>query len=298
MTEPVPLILASTAISAFSARPRVSPGAAVVYATADGLVIEEGKPLTWKDRASARQRFEVDVSDHQSTFAYQLPCHGDIFYFESIVDVSWRVTRPWEVVRRRIVDGSLLLSSRLLDELPRLTRRFDPEDVALAEEAINDRFGNRTVHLYEGLSLHRCFARLRIDPKKLEQAVALAEQMHANVLSDNRMKAIRAAVDGDPSFVMLHLAQNPDDTATVVNLIAENRKVDLDTRRALVQRMVEEGLLQDVDLEEFRQRLLSQVVDLTSPGQPGPTVGQVAALPRGLQDGVLATDRGESGSGG
>jgi hypothetical protein len=258
------VILARLPAQALGGGMAVSPGITPVFTNSYGEVIAVGRGLTMRQRFQVKERFDVNVAPRESNLGFQLPCKGDAFYFNAVLAVSWQVTDPAEVVRRVLPDGEGLLHSRLLDRLPRITREYLPHQSSAAENAINDQFGPHRFRLEEGLTVTRCFARVQINEKHKGFAEAEADQVHTTKLETARMVAVRSAIEGDRSGILLHLSKNPGDTKSIVDMIAGDRKVDSETRRALFQDLLKDGHILDVDLDRIRDLLLGSPSDFLS----------------------------------
>ena len=265
MTEPVPLIVDEAPSGALGATPPLRPGLAAVHTAADGSVIgAQGRPSNLRERLAVKHRFVVDVSDKESRFLWQLPAQGDYFDFAAVVDVSWRVDRPWVVVQRNIRDGRRLLETRLEPLLRAVTRTFEKHQAAHAEEAINKRFGDTPGRLPEGIAIHRCFARLSIDAARIAAEREYERALHDNRIAETRQVAIQRAMAGDPSGITYHLSQNPGDAKTVIDYISRNREIDFATRLKLLDQLGNNGALHEMDLAEIRRGLLSNLTELSA----------------------------------
>jgi hypothetical protein len=64
-------------------------------------------------------------------------------------------------------------------------------------------------------------------------------------------------------MVMLHLLKHPDDTGTVLQMMAEARDKNQAVQFGLLDRMLEHNLITDADAQPLRERVL---------GQPAPQV--------------------------
>jgi uncharacterized protein YegL len=170
MNGAVPLILSEKPVATgLLARTRESrPNVAVVYADGEGRIdCFDGRPLKRSELAVSHYRiqYEVDLSDHRRTARLDssaLPAQGDTYFFQSIVDVGFRVTDPAAVVRRNVTDGLAVVYGYLATAFRRITRSFDIREAADAEEAINIRY-RQSVTLEEGITIYHCRAQLSPD---------------------------------------------------------------------------------------------------------------------------------------
>jgi uncharacterized protein YegL len=144
------------------------PNIAVVYADGEGRIdCFDGRRLKRSELAAAHYRiqYEVDLGDHRRTTplgSSSLPAQGDTYFFQSMVDVGFRVTDPAAVVRRNVTDGLAVVHGYLVNAFRRITRSFDIREAAEAEEAINIRY-RQSVTLEEGITIYHCRAQLAPD---------------------------------------------------------------------------------------------------------------------------------------
>lgn len=170
MTGAVPLILSQEPISkGLMARAKEpGPNVAVVYADGDGHITSaDGRPLRRGELAASQYRvqYEVDLRDHRRTARLDsspLPSSRDTYFFQSVVDVGFRVTDPAAVVRCNVTDGLTVVYGYLVNAFRRITRSFDIGEAAEAEDAINIRY-RQSVTLEEGITIYHCRARLSPD---------------------------------------------------------------------------------------------------------------------------------------
>lgn len=274
MSYHIPLILDSQAVTVTTSAPQLRAGAAVVFTDKNGHVVgPAGRPVSLREHISVRHRYIVDVADKESRIELGLPARGHAFKFPTVLDVSWRVDRPWIVVQRGIQDGYQLLETRLRTLLNEVAHGFAPDQVSEAQEAINARFGSNEGRLPEGIAIHRCFAELSMDPDYLTT-------IRTHQLDRMREDAVRELLAGDPSGLIAHLVKNPDDTTTVISMISNNRQLDIDTRLKLVDQLRRAGVLQDADLARLGTGAVGELSAFTTAaGNNG--AGPVASGPEG-----------------
>jgi hypothetical protein len=264
---------------------RPPPGVAVVYATDDGEVTYLGdRPLSYGERFHSRyrRRYEVDVRDHRRTVELRstpLPSRGDRHFFVATVDAAFRVHDPAEVVRRSVRDALPVVYGFLADKLKMITRNFEIDSPAEAEEAIRQAFVG-PVALPEGITIFEVSARLRPDDlaseylrARLDAARALQSNAHESAaleeLADERrlfaQNAERAAVAERPmtaaDMALLHLIRHPEDAEKVTKMLLEHERASLQAKDMRDQRtsdfvnfMMAAGLVQPPDFQPFSWR--------------------------------------------
>jgi uncharacterized protein YegL len=311
MTSTVPLILNQEPV-AKSIRPRTKasrPNIAVVYADAFGQIgYFGGRPLSWAELTRSRYRFryEVDLSDHRRTAQLDsspLPARGDAYFFRSIVDVGFRVTKPDEVVRRNVTDALGVVYGYLISTFRPVTRRYDIQDAQGAETELNLLFQN-PVELPEGITIYRCTTQLlpdraaqdylnSLENAKRNMEVGAAEHKVARSAASHEHELAgmnqRARLDAETlehqalaerpldirGLIQTHLAKHPDESAYATELLlryeqatAAQRDVDDKRLMDLVRYMIEQGMIQSVDMELVRNHALGRVQQLASQTRP------------------------------
>lgn len=249
-------------------RPQVQARVALVLVTARGVpyvFTPDQQPtmgeLIWK---GARALYEVDMGLHQTRIEADLPSTGDAFAFHAVVDVQWRVREPAKIVSDGITDVREVLAPPMLAQLHRVTRRFDIEKVAQAEDAANDRLDDQRLGDRFGLEI-TAFLRLTMDDpsrtylgtvrgidretevEKRTQGLRITREEHNKVLLDGRVDSYRAIIAaGDLDQFALQLAQNPDDVASVMNMLKDERDTNRRQTVDFVTRLIESGAIRPV----------------------------------------------------
>jgi hypothetical protein len=317
--QAVPLILQETSVErGFGRGAPIRAGTTLVAATADGEAVALGRRRTVGESLSARYRtlYVVDVTDHETTYAEPLPGRDDIFAFQAVIDLTWRVTDPREIVLRRVLDGRATCRSYLLDLLVPVTRRYRQDDPAGAEDELNERFRDRQTELPAGITIFRTSVRLTRDAgsqtrlqeqalrsyhgerQQLERDAEIQRAYHTNMLAgitqqarlrleQERREALRLAIGGHDALLIEHLTMHPDDTGGVLNSIAANRTADREAQLRLIEMMISQGLIQPADANTVLARLAGITIQPAiappphtrhaPPALPGPP----AALPPG-----------------
>ncbi len=79
----------------------------------------------------------------------------------------------------------------------------------------------------------------------------------------DRIRLYQNAIDsGNEALLALHLARNPDEAGRVLNMIMENKALTDKARIELLAKMIEEGHIQDVDMEGVRVELVQSAMEL------------------------------------
>lgn len=289
----------------FGGFPPVEAHVAVVYVGPGGAILRRNGRKGFPDRRlfpAARMRYEVDTGDHHRLVELRtnpLPARGEAYFFQAWVEVGFRVSDPEAVVRRHVEDGLTIVTNYLAGEFRKITRQFDIKDSEAAERAINQQFADER-RLPEGISIYLCSVRLMPDAAARGYLAAKTEALRkeqVNVLEhqvaeavaehENKLKAIAhegersrrkkmleelAGHPTDPYYaLMMHLADHPDDTQGIFELLLRvwERSVEREDARddramAMLRHLLSRGVIQSVDVERFRDELTGRVRDAAS----------------------------------
>jgi hypothetical protein len=296
MADTSPLIIQKLESGLMTAAPRPGPNAVFVLSYNDGGLKIFQRGLGFTDRAGSRWCYVVDVSQRFSSGELQIPARGDIYYFQAWFDAGWQVSDAEAIVRNNIEFGEPLVSGFLSDALWRKGRCFDPEDVQGAEEEILRSIRPPLV-IGSGLTLTALTVRLALDTRQATRGDEVRNDVHVGRLERARVQRLRGLVDGDESFLMIHLAQHPGDTGAVLQMITQARERNDQLRLGLLDRMLEKGFIQDADIGPLRDSILGgggmpalQPGSYTGPVHPNPALVQYPAPsppPTSLSSGYL-----------
>jgi hypothetical protein len=257
--------------------PRARPDAVTVLSYTDG------RAVAFSGRPSLTQRWGVchvvvvDTSDHRTRQPLQLPAQGDVYFFQGELDVVWRVVDAAGIVRRNITDGTTLVVEYLADIFWRVTRRHAPDDVANAEDDARTA-ASTPFTLGEGIEIVRYSLRLKIDQRMHERVTNLDDVGHVRAIrrvegamTGDRVGELKELWDQGEALIFLHLAKNPGDTASIMEMIARSRERDDQSRLGLLDRLLEKGFIQDADVGPLREHILGATPAIAAPfGAPDP----------------------------
>lgn len=279
------LILSETPVQRFAlARPVASPGVAVVGRTRDNRYEIVQRYGTISPYILA---YEVDIADHHDIDdSSTLPSRGDVFEFRLRLILGWRVTDPVTVVARQVAEGLPLCAAYLVDLMRDVTRQFSIEASADAEAEIRRVVGTGPIVLAEGITIYQIRPQLSIDEATRHAGHARASAVHegtiaviksrnavaeahhqSNVLDIQQqaelrrrheaLEAVQSALRGNYDPIALHLAQHPDQTGELVDMIRSDFKESQQRRDALIRDLAQQGLIQDIDVGDLASSLLN-----------------------------------------
>lgn len=249
-------------------RPYVMPGIAHVYVTPDGeYTTNERRPTRIVALASVK-RYDVDMRDGHTQLSDKLPSAENIFFFPSTISVTWRVHDQVAIVRHGIADADYVVEQHLSTIMRQITSQVPPRDWAVAEARLNRHFAGGVV-LPEGLTIIRVSVKLTIDEKLTNHITNKATAGGVIEVDDmNRAAVMRVLAQGEMGLLADHLAKNRDATGEVLDTLGQNHLRAAQERKELRDLMFENGQIQDIDLEAYRQHVLPPLPGYPAAGAP------------------------------
>lgn len=170
------------------------------------------------------------------------------------------VTSPEAVVRAGLTDGNEVVLAKLKDELWLIGRNYGPEDAAGAEAAARSALSGAT-GLDEGVTILRATARFQVDTHLTTATIERDADTYQGTLDPQKMGRLRQMLDGsDEAMVMMHLLRHPDDTASVLQMMADARDKDHAVQLGLLDQMLEHNLITDADAQPLRDAVLGRPI--------------------------------------
>ncbi|MEU0555432.1 hypothetical protein [Dactylosporangium sp. NPDC006015] len=298
--QPRSLILSEQPVARVQllARPILRAGVTAVYSTQEGKLEDLGRLLTFGEAMSGRYKtmYEVDISHHECTVSTgrdPLPAKSDSSFFAAKVDIGWQVTDPVKVVREGVRDGEQVVVRRVMDAMRKVGRKYEITDCDQVEQEINELYDPPVRIFGYGLTIDHVSAHVTRDDAARGHALDAAPLQPEQELERERMRAVAAGVRGEFGSLAAHLRHHPDQTLQVLRLM-HARQQELEQRQDAVfrssdemfRRMLDAGLIQNMDIEEIRDRLLRNTRNMATGGPPpvnarlgGPVAGPPAAAP-------------------
>lgn len=239
-------------------RPDVVPGISHVFVTADGDYSTSERRPSIGQAFSARRRYDVDVTYKTAELSHlDLPSAQNNFYFPCSISLAWRVHDPVSIVRNGIANPTVVIEQSVVRTLREVAAGIDPEDWAVAESRLNHAFADQFA-LPEGITVLRFVAKLTIDPHLAQHLADRANAQGVLRIEEMNRSVVEAALlRGDIGLMVQHLVKNPGATADVINLVVSSRNADEGKRQEMFKLLLENKVIQDVDLERFRESLLT-----------------------------------------
>ncbi|MEU8796345.1 hypothetical protein [Spirillospora sp. NPDC048819] len=268
------LIVGSGYVTFGDRGPAPSPGMAIVYSDRSGVAVPPFGRASIFDAHRYKNWYMVDVRRRHDTISASVPSRYDAMRFQLEADVTWGVTAPEVIVTYAVEDALETVKARLLERFWQVTRRYDIDDCTTAERELQDMQLHGPLVLEEGITLFKVAVRLHIDEHTAEfqhKTRGLERDMvtdRQNVeLERQRIEALRRTAKGEDELLFLFLTRNPDQVGEVLRMIAQRREMTQNAQMALFDRMVDQGFIQEADVENMRGLLLQpleRVADSTA----------------------------------
>ncbi|WP_448337227.1 SPFH domain-containing protein [Chloroflexus aurantiacus] len=265
----------------FARRPVIDPGIAIVLFKDNGemFTVMQGERLTAGDIAWGRYRgfYKVDIALHSFRFQDDLPCDQDAFNFKAEVQVTYQVKDPQEIVKNQITDIRSVIEPEIVQKMRRISRKYRAEQSQDAEYEINDLF--RSGLYIQGISVNRIIANLELEAasrnhlrtiqnirnQKIQESIAhdleIMRSRNEFEIKKLKMEFYEPLIrEGQWNLLALHLAQRPEDVATIVNMITQQQQIDLENQLKMLKVMLESDVIEGFHIEEVGKRVLRQLV--------------------------------------
>jgi hypothetical protein len=225
--------------------------------------------------------YEVDMGRHWARVELEVPSRTEAFSFDAVVDVEWWVADPVPVVKHSVHDVRKALEPNLRQRLSAITRKWEVEDSAHAEDEATDSLAGMPVGAEYGLDT-RAFVRLRMDTPSVQHAsnvrdvhreieleratqeLRLVREESTSALITRRVQRYRVILQsGNLDQFALQLAQNPDETPAVIQMLREERH---NNRRAVtdfVTRLLDSGAVDRHEIDDQVREALRWLKDAT-----------------------------------
>lgn len=282
----------------FRDRPVPAPGTALVYQMTNGSLVATKTPFSYNELLwrKPREYFVVDVAKHTDSFSGSLPSNSLTLEFTFTVNYEWRVGDTAAVVREAVDDVPSLCRKRMRDELPRITRGFDPLEVKEAEEHLNTVFQSKSLDLEAGIGMTVSRIDLRLPREHQEAATVLAvndlktqalQSQQASELSLHKRKveAFMLILEGGEDAVVANmLASDPDSAREVAAMTIDKTNARRNAIIELAKTIADNDLMPPGQAAEFIEsatRALSETLE--SSVSPKGSIG--AAKRKSIQGG-------------
>jgi hypothetical protein len=166
-----------------------------------------------------RSAYYIDTAEHLLYLDAQLPSSDPGFVFQAHLTYRCRVTDAADVARRQIRDMRSLVAPRLVATMRGASRRLDIAESSRAEEAIEEAL--RSVSCDPAVEISGCGIELPVHADEAASSGRSFRETHRETrLTEMKVGPMRELLaGGNPALLALHLANHPDDTGPVMEMI-------------------------------------------------------------------------------
>jgi hypothetical protein len=252
-TEP-DLILQYGATTAFGTLPPKPPTADYVLTFENGdLQSYRGRPPL-RDRVRSTHCYVVDRSERRLSATFKVPAAGNAYQFAVQVEAAWKATDPAAVVEASLRWGGAVVLQALQHQLWTIARLYSPE-AALQVEAAARNTLQAGMALPEGVSVLRVAVHVQVDEILPKQVLETDADDHDWKRKEHNFRRLQELAKGDDAMILLHLVDHPGDTGQILQMILASRERDEQNRLALLEKLLEHGMIQDGDVQPLRDRV-------------------------------------------
>jgi hypothetical protein len=263
----------------FGSRPTVEPGVALVVFTDKGdvLALMPGQRLTAGDIAWKNYKgyFKVDIGVHNLEFKTKVPCNRDAFNFEATLQVTYLVDNPAEIVKNKIRDVLTVLKPEIENRMRTISRKYNAEQSEEAEQEINKSFGKGlrvsgifASHIVSNLELESAArehlrtiqsTRNEIERQGILHELEITRSKHDLEIKQLKKDFYAPIVKRDQwELLALHLAEHPDDVATVASMISQQQF-------EMLKLMLDKDVIEGFHVEDVGKQVLQRLADSFGP---------------------------------
>lgn len=250
------------------------PSQALVFTTDDGTVVELPRLPSAMGSFKYRYRYEVDTSDHRSSWTEVLPSGTGGYGFQASLDATWTVTAPGQVVRRNIrtvADGDAAVALAIRNLLWPHAGLHPIDRLADFDTFVRSRFCTGHHALPEGLTISALTVGFSLDQEAVDHLRALRQaadkqtllqaehrtdrtrQQLEQVLQADREDAIRQAARGDGGILIRLVAQDPGKLREIMLDLGQRQEVAAERKMKMLRDLIEAKLVQPADAQQIWQ---------------------------------------------
>ncbi|MEO7908028.1 MAG: hypothetical protein ABIV47_00125 [Roseiflexaceae bacterium] len=267
----------------FVPHPQPEPGVAIVlvHKGQPSLTLLPDDPLTrsmlkWRQYKWA---FWIDTSEQNFLLQCRLPSKDPGLDFQASAYITYKVTDPVAILRRRISNARAIVEPPLLRLLRRESRQYTLDQCPKAEQTI------RTVvktQLRQGdIAITRCIVTLDVEEEERAHARTLraADRHYAHSLrhvtyrshlDELEVPLARKQIEfyreiaktGDLQILWLYLTTNRDDIQTVLKGFNEQRQLDREHWLHVLKELRTDGGIEALHLDHLRTSVLDRLAEI------------------------------------
>jgi hypothetical protein len=247
--------------------------------------------------------YEIDLGIQHTAISADLPSSDHAEAFHASFSIEWRALDPAAVVRHKISDVYAVISAQLLRRARRIARRFEIDQAADAEDALNAQLDNPPIDATEPARFHqamqeaigrnclgaeyglwtRAIAELTLDDatiehntkmtkltraikeEEAEQKLRLLQELNQQQIMKDRIAIYRDIVAaGDIERFALRLAHNPTDIDAIAAILHEEQLTNRRDTIDFVTHMVDSGVIERWEISDQAREALEWLKNATA----------------------------------
>jgi hypothetical protein len=171
-----------------------------------------------------------------------------------------------------------------------ISRQYQVEQCADANAEINRQLGGSPLALPEGITVHRFSVRLTLDEQTRNYLQQQRNHGYESAHTMRQLQLTERALAGENGLLVMHLTNHREDTASIIQLLANDRTTNENRRIELIRELIDKGFIQDADLDAFTRSLVQQSTAAFAAPSGAPQFGALTSSPHtgGVVPGAVA----------
>jgi hypothetical protein len=199
--------------------PRLGLTLVLISSRGELVTFPGGSPVPAARLGNYRSAYYIDTAEHLLYLDAQLSSSDPGFVFQARLTYRCRVTDAADVARRQIRDMRSLVAPRLVATMRAASRGLDIAESAQAEEAIEVALAS--VSCDSAVEITGCGIEFPLRADEAESSGRSFRDTHRGTrLTGMKVGPMRKLLEGgNPALLALHLANHPEDTGPVMEMI-------------------------------------------------------------------------------
>jgi hypothetical protein len=249
------------------AAPRLGLALVLVSSRGELASFPGGSPVPAARFGNYRSAYYIDTAEHQLYLDAQLPSSDPGFVFQAHLTYRCQVADPADVARRQIRDIGGLVAPRLVATMRAASRRSDIAESSRAEEAIEEAL--HAMIADPAVEITGCGIELPVQADEAASSGRSFRDTHRETrLTGMKVGPMRELLaGGNPALLALHLANHPEDTGPVMEMIVAGDIAEAGNMLHAIGIMYGRGGSDDEPFEtrDERKKLMDRFLDRALP---------------------------------
>jgi len=211
--------------------------------------------------------YKVDLAEHPLEFTFEIPCKGDAYDFNAVVNFICSVREPIKIVERKVKDVNKFLQPLIGKALRDISRQYEIEEIADAENSMNSEVSRQVYH--QGFNIRDLVIALAL-PEEVRTSIQKKREIknrredEGDELKHN-LEMTRKKMDfyvkmfqgGHLQLLALQLAENPKDMNIIVQYLNEQKP---ENKARLIRDLQQLGDVEDIIIQEAIASIIYNVI--------------------------------------